>query len=276
MAALNRKDLVTFHQTYFTPNNAFLVIVGDIREDEIEKEIRRLFKYWAHKPTPDQTSSLPRDIETRRIHVIDKPDISQTHVRIGILGVPRSHPDYIPLLIVNTILGGGGFTSRLMDRIRVNKGLTYSIASRFTGQRERGAFIVASFTNTETTGELIEAILEELRLLREEGVKGSEIRSAKQYLSGVFPLSIEGPGALANQLAGIELFGLPKNYIEIYRDQVKGVSEDEVSRVIQDHIPGDIWLAVVLGKADDIIPRIEHLGPIERHDFRTLDRKASP
>ena len=111
---------------------------------------------------------------------------------------------------------------------------------------------------------------------REEGVKGSEIRSAKQYLSGIFPLSIEGPRALANQWAGIELFGLPKNYIEIYRDQVKGVSEDEISRVIQDHIPGEIWLAVVLGKADDIIPRIERLGPIERHDFRTLDRKASP
>ena len=111
---------------------------------------------------------------------------------------------------------------------------------------------------------------------REEGVKGSEIRSAKQYLSGIFPLSIVGPRALANQWAGIELFGLPKNYIEIYRDQVKGVSEDEISRVIQDHIPGEIWLAVVLGKADDIIPRIERLGPIERHGFRTLDRKASP
>ena len=272
MSTLDRSDLIAFHQTYFTPDNAFLVIVGDFQVEALKYEIRRLFGPWTRSSTPDQTFPPPPDIIARTIHVVDKPDISQTHVRIGILGVQRNHPDYIPLLIVNTILGGGGFTSRLMDRIRVNKGLTYRIESRFTGQRGRGAFIVASFTKTETTGELIEAILEELRLLREKGTTASEIRSAKQYLSGVFPLGIEGPRALANQLSGIELFGLPDNYIATYRDRVKSISEAEIDRVIQSYIPGEIWLAVVLGKADDIIPQIEHLGAIERHDFGDLKR----
>lgn len=270
MSALVRRDLVSFHQAYFTPDNAFLIVTGDIRPETLKGEVQRLFAGWTGKQAKASPTVSPPMLEGRVIHVLDKPDISQAHVRIGMLGVPRNDPDYIPLMIVNTILGGGGFTSRLMDRIRVNKGLTYGIESRFTAQRERGAFIVASFTATETTGALVEAILEELRILRVEGVKASEIRTAKQYLSGVFPLSLEGPRALAGQLAGMALFGLSEDYIDTYRERVKGVSEEDIARVIDQYIPGEAWLGVIVGRADDIIPQIEHLGAIQRHDFGDL------
>jgi zinc protease len=268
IAGLTRHDVVMFHRTYYAPNNAFLVIVGDIREEEAMKKVQQAFQAWPKRSLPGMAHPPAPEVRPSTVRVIDKPDISQAHVRIGTLGIPRNHPDYIPLLVANTILGGGGFTSRLVDRIRVDRGLTYGIDSQFTPHRERGAFVVSSFTKTETAGALVGAILNELRLFREQGVSASEVQAARHYLLGVFPLSLEGPRALANQLVGMELFGLPMDDIQTYEARIRAVTPDDVMRVIRRYMPDEAWLCVLLGNADRVIPQVERFGPVERHPFK--------
>lgn len=272
ISGLTRADITAFYRMYYVPDNAFLVIVGDIRPDEIMAHVERMFGPWAQRPITSPTYPQAIGVGERKVRVVDKPDMTQAHIRIGTLGIPRNHPDHMPILVANTILGGGGFTSRLVDEVRVNRGLTYDIESRFTSYQERGAFTISTFTRTETTGALVEAILEELNDFRDAGVSDSEVAAARQYLSGVFPLSLEGPRALAAQLAGVELFGLPDDAIQTYRQRVMAVTADDVTRVVHRYFPVDALVMVVLGNADRIIPQVEWFGPVERHPYKQRNK----
>ena len=267
VARLTREDILAFHQTYYVPNNAVLIIAADLPQAALMKTIKHLFQNWRRHSLPTRSFAAPPDVATRSLSIIDKPDLSQTHVRIGTIGIPRHHPDYLPLMVANTILGGGGFSSRLVDRIRVDRGLTYGIGSQFTQRRDRGAFVVSTFTKTETTGELVEAVIEELRRFRASGVSISEVQSARQYLNGSFPMTVEGPRALVSQLANMEQFGLPPDYLQTYQSRLQAVTPDVVNRVIHQYFTDKALLCVLLGNADQIVPQVEKLGPVRRQPF---------
>ena len=137
---------------------------------------------------------------------MDKPDASQVQIRIGGVAIPRRSPDYFPALVGNTVLGGG-FTSRLVEAIRVNRGLTYGVRSRFGVGRSTGLFAVSSFTKNETAGELVEVALEEMARFAASGPTGEEISRAASYLAGLFPLSLETHDQWADRIADAWIYG---------------------------------------------------------------------
>lgn len=261
-------DIRSYHRSHVVPGNAFLVVVGDLKADELIKEIERQLGDWQDTDaikTPLPPVHFP---DTRRILLVNKSDMSQAHVRVGSPGIRRNDPSYVPIQIANTIFGGGGFTSRLVDTIRVNQGLTYDIASHFSSTVEQGTFTISSFTRTEATGALIAAILAELDRLQRGGVSEDEVASSKQYLAGTFPLSLEGPNALAAQFAGMELFGVAENFLRSYRRNLANTSPNEVREAIQRSLFEHPYSIVVLGNSEVILPQLKRFGTVEIVDYR--------
>ena len=138
---------------------------------------------------------------------MSKPEVTQTQIRFVCPGVPRNHPDFYPIRVANTILGAG-FTSRLVNEIRVVQGLTYSISSRFSMNRRAGIFGISTFTRNATLRKTIDATLGEVRKLRDEGPTEAEFDKAKRYLTGQFPLGLQAPDDLAEALLDVEFYGL--------------------------------------------------------------------
>ncbi|RME04121.1 MAG: insulinase family protein [Deltaproteobacteria bacterium] len=268
LCTITREDLAAFHRATFRPDEAILAIVGDLDAVTAQEKVTEIFSAWRGEGavSPPPVFPPPERVSGRKIHLIDKPDATQTQILIGNLGVSRSDPDYFPLLVANTLFGGA-FTSRLNRTIRVERSLSYGAWSSFQFRKERGAFLVGTYTKTETTREALEVVLEELARLHREGVTDAEVRRAKSYLAGQFSLKIEPPEARAYQLAMIHFFGLPEDYMETYPAHIEAVSIADVERVIHRHFPLDDLLIVLLGKADEIEPGVRDLGEVNRRDL---------
>ena len=166
---------------------------------------------------------------------------------LGQLGIQRSNPDYFPILLMNWVLGGGGFNSRLMQTIRTKGGLAYSVASAFESSKLPGAFQVALQTKVESAGEAIELARAEIRKLHDEGATEAELNAAKDYLTGNFPLRLDSSGKLAGFLGQIEYFGLGDDYIERYSERVRAVTLDDVKKVAAKYLHPDALVQVVVG-----------------------------
>lgn len=266
VAGLTRLDVVEFHRTYYAPNNAFVVVVGDVKAAETLRLVSALFGTWSRRTVAPRSSPQATDIQGRRVWLVDKPDLTQSQVCLGNVAIPRNHPDYFPVVVANAVFGGG-FTSRLMDEIRVNRGLTYSIGSVFPARKERGAFLVYTSTRNETTGDIIDAVLAELKRFRESGVSETELAAAKQYLLGLFPLSLEGPEALAERISLVELYQLPADDIRTYPQRIRAVNRADVLRVARQYFAYESLGIVVLGNAAQVKPQVERFGPVEAHVF---------
>ncbi len=230
---LTREDVVKFHHDFVTPDNAMLAVVGDVDPKTTLKALEQAFKDWkkSGKKRGEPYAPLTRD-GGRRIAVVDKPEVTQTQIRFACVGVPRNHPDYYPIAVANTILGAG-FTSRLVDEIRVNKGLTYSISSRFDMYRNAGLFRISTFTRNETIRETIDEVLKVVQTLRDDGPKAEELTKAKSFLTGLYPLGLQAPDNLAARLLDVEFYGLPADYIETYADRINEVDMDDARRVLK-------------------------------------------
>ncbi|MBI4551580.1 MAG: insulinase family protein [Candidatus Latescibacteria bacterium] len=266
VAGLTRLDVVEFHRRYYAPNNAFVVVVGDVKPAETIRLVTLLFGTWSRRAVVSRPLPHTTGLQGRRVWLVDKPDMTQSQVCIGNLGIPRNHPDFFPVVVANTVFGEG-FTSRLMNEVRVNRGLTYSIGSVFPARKERGAFLIYTSTRNETTGDLIDAVLAELKRFREDGVSETELAAAQQYLRGQFPLSLEGPEALVEQIALIELYQLPADSIRTYSQRIQAVNRADVLRVARQYFAYESLGIVVLGNTAQVKPQVERFGPVEAHVF---------
>ncbi len=178
VAAVSRRDLKEFHERHFVPSNAHLVIVGRFDRAALRRVLEKRFGSWRGEPPARPPRAAPTATGGRRIVLVDKADATQTQIRLGNLGVPRNHPAYFPLLVGNTVLGGG-FTSRLVNEVRVNRGLTYSISSSFVSFRTTGMAQISTFTKNESVRQTIDVVLEEARKVREQGITAAELAAAK-------------------------------------------------------------------------------------------------
>jgi len=199
LAAIARQDLVAFHEQYFTPNNAILAVVGDVTAEEAFDTARKAFLAWKSREVPRETFAEAPGA-TRRVIVVDKPGSVQTEVRVGHLGIPRNHPDYMALNLAVRILGGEG-SNRLHQVLRTERGLTYGAQASLHAARESGDVEAETNTRSEATGEVLRLMVEEFWRLQRERVSEGELNGAKAYMTGSFPLTIETPSAIALLLA---------------------------------------------------------------------------
>jgi len=271
---ITRDDLAEFHRTWFVPNNALLAIVGDLTTDEAFAAATRAFGSWPRRDIPE-VRPTPPPAPSRRIVVIDRPGSSQTEIRVGNLTLARTHPDYLPLELAVRVLGGEG-ANRLFGVLRTDRGLTYGAAADVHALRDTGSFVAETNTRSATTGEALRLIMDECARLQREAADPRELRGAQDYVSGNFPLSIESPAAIAEQVLSELFYGLDPKGLETYRDRVDRVTVADVQRVAKVFIRPEQLTVVLVGDADAFVDQLKALGfaDYERIPIAQLDINA--
>jgi zinc protease len=275
LGAVTRDDLVEFHRRNFAPNNAILAIVGDVTADEAFAGASRVFGDWARRDVPSGQFAAPPD-PTRRVIVVNKPDAVQTEIRVGHIGVRRSHPDYMALNLALRILGGEG-ANRLHQVLRTERGLTYGAEAEFHTLLESGDFEASTSTRSEATAEALRLIVDEFWRLQRERVSDRELADAKAYLSGSFPLTIETPDAIAAQVLNVIFFGLPVEELQSFRERVNAVTPDDIQRVARTYLHPDRLSIVLVGNASVFASQLRGLGftQVETIEMQNLDLTAA-
>ena len=259
---LTVEDARAFHRQRFEAPESFLVLVGDLSAD-------RCFR-WAEEnfPPPGRTKptvrefspSLSSGIQTR---IIDRPELTQSQIRLGHIGIPYAHPGFIPFEVMNYILGGGGFSSRLMQKIRSELGFTYGIHSSLEPRKYPGPFIVSTFTPTDVTCTCVQEIHSVLRSFLEQGATEREREEAVNFFTGSYPRRFETLSQIAQRVIQAELHGLGMEYLSAYPGRVAGVSLEEISRTAREYVHPQDLLTVVVGRAENFYRSFESLGPVE-------------
>lgn len=242
---LVRQEIIDFHSVRYSPNNTIIAVVGDVDEKEIKQLLNEYFKSWKKKEqTPQSIAQPPVGVKTT-VQKIDK-NITQANIAMGHLGIKRDNPDYYAVMIMNYILGGGGFSSRLMDNIRDNKGLAYDVHSGFFGRKDPGAFSVSIQTKNESANEVIAETLKEIRRIQRELVSVKELADAKAYLTGSFPLKMDTSAKIAGILTFLEIYDLGLDYPQKYPSLINSVTREEIQRVAKKYLHPDKMTIVVV------------------------------
>lgn len=263
LAALELDDLRSFFQSQCHPQESSLVIVGMVPEAQTLAATQQFWSTWRAPLAPAPAfQEAPPTLAKPGIYLLDRPELTQSEIRCGHLGPPRATPDFFPLRLVNYILGGGGFSSRLMMRLRAEQGLTYGIRSQFHFRRAPGPFIISTFTPAEHTAEMIKGIREVMTEVQETGGTAAELADAQSYYVGSFPLGLETPSGLAQQIKNIELYNLGLDYLNLYRPRLLAVDHATVQTVAQKYLHPAEMVILVVGPAASCLPSLEKLGQL--------------
>ncbi len=247
--AMARGELAAFQKAHVVPAGAELFVVGDLKVDAALAAVESTFGTWSG-PAFARPANLAweKPVRSGDVIIVDKPDQTQVQVRIGARGVYRGHPDHFPLTVMNSVLGGS-FTSRLMQQIRVKRGLTYGAGSHFDQLAQAGTFTFSSFTKTETMSELIDVALEEIAKMRTKGPKLAELSSAQRYISGLYPARLETNESIAAAMADMALYNLPEDWVDQYRERIVAVTVPGAAEVAAKHLPDGDRVMVLVGNA---------------------------
>jgi zinc protease len=266
--ALTRDDVVGFHKERYSPAGSFLAIAGDITPDAALALARQHFGAWTGATVPPRTA--PTVKPQRRVVVVDKPDAVQTQFGVTAPGVPRNHPDWLPLAVANQILGAG-FNSRLNLRLRAKEGLTYGAGSALESSRLSGLWNITSFTRTEETARALNVTLDVVNEFTKNQSTPPELAEATAYMSGVFAIQTETAGAVAGRVLTSALHGLSDDYWQTYRERVRKVSAADVSAVVGRVLaPGQLSI-VAVGNGSGFAKALETLGTVVVLPAATLD-----
>jgi zinc protease len=250
VAKLKPDDVREFYHQYYRLGSAIIAVAGDVNADQIktalEKELSGLQGQVAPQPVPP-TQTVAPGIHTQ---LIDR-NVAQANIYMGSNGIARANPDYYKLQVMNYILGGGGFASRLMKVVRSKAGLAYSIGSGFQAGKFPGAFIVALQTKNTSANQALKLILEQLHEIQHNPVSAPELDSAKRYLIGSFPLKLDRQSEIVGFMLETEIYGLGLDYAERYPKIIAAITAADVQAVAQKYLhPDGIDLVAVANLAE--------------------------
>jgi zinc protease len=264
---IKRDAIVKFYEGNYAPGNTLLAISGEFNGAELRKKLEETFGEWpAHAVAPVQIAAMPAE-KGKRLLVVNKDDATQTYFAIGNVGIARNDPDRVAIRVVNTIFGGR-FTSELNEALRVESGYTYGASSFFDARKAAGPFGIHSFTKNETTTPAIDLAVQVLQKLHKEGVTEEQLKSAKRYIKGQFPPSIETSKQLAHIIATFEFYGFGDDEINQLEARVDAVTPEIAKAVIQKHFPSENLVFVLIGKASAIGPAVQKYA--EKRDAREI------
>ncbi len=259
--AITRADLVEFHDRFFGPENMMLAVSGDFQRDEIVKGIKNAFVGWK-KTQRTIPQVLPPSYASETIINYAFKDVPQSTIVSGHLAVKKAHPDYYPFKILDFILGGGGFNSRLISEIRSNRGLAYSVGSFYRADIEYGVFAVICQTKSATTYEAISLIYEIIRELKENGVTEKELNWAKESIVNKFIFSFTSSNSIVGQQMRLEYDNLPQDFLERFQRNISGVTLQDIKRVAREYLHPDRSVVVVVGNSKDFDRPLSELGEV--------------
>ncbi len=259
---ITRDDAVEFYNTYYKPNNALLVIVGDISSDDARAQAERVFGGWEPGDVPDFLDYPEAELgNTSVIYLVDRPDSEQATIQVGNRGINARNPDRYALVVTNAVLGSGA-SSRLFENLREDKGYTYGIRSRFGRPNDTSTFRVLTDVDQEHVADAVTEILKELETIRTEEISAEEMAEAKGLIIGSFALAIEDPADFSSQLSMRHLTGVPIEELSTYLQNINQITADEALTAASNYIDTDIPIIVVVGDAEIVKPQLEKLGEV--------------
>ena len=262
LKAISRDEIIQFHKTHYLPNNSILTVVGDIDYEKTLADIKKTFGDWKRGEVLLPTLPPVTKIDGYKIRIVNKPDLTQTEIRLGHMGIARDDPDYFAIMLLNHIFGRGP-ASRLYTKVRSEKGLTYGANSGFAARKLRGPFYVRTYSKNETAIETLLVVLDELKKLKSGGVTKEELASAKSFYVGHYPLSMETAAQIASRILVQEFYGLPEDYIEKYLDNVMAVSMEDIEGAIKRVLDPENMVITLVSKSEDILKEAKALGEVE-------------
>ncbi len=267
ISRLDREDLLAFFRGHYGFAGSTLIAVGDFDPEELLLEAEGAFGA-AGPPGPLGTlGTVPARPEIHpvpssgiTVHIVDRPG-AQAELRLGHVGVPRTHPDFIVLAVLNSLLGGK-FTSRINLNLRETHGYTYGATSRFSARMGPGPFVVNAAVETAAAGAAAREVLHELRRIRESLVEPDELAETLGYLLGVFPYSLQTIGDVTRRLETITVHGLADDYYTRYLERIAAVTREEILEAARRHLDPERIVVVAAGPAEILEPQFAGMGPV--------------
>jgi zinc protease len=267
---IKREDLVQFWKTYYRPNNSLLVIAGDVGElGALRVEIERSFGRWRHAAVPERPKFEIPERHGMRTLLVDKEDLTQTTLVFGHPGIRHGDPEWYAVTVMNYVLGGSDFSSRLMKEVRAKRGLTYGIGSSFGSSLYRGVFEVTAATKNETAWEAFAASVAELRKMKAEGPTTEEVNKSHGYYAGSYPFQLQSAPSLAGRIVGAELHGLGVAYVQELAVRLGAVDVTQAKEAAAKALRPDDLTVVIVGRAEAVAPQLDKAGvKFERINYR--------
>jgi zinc protease len=260
LASITRKDLVDFQETYFAPNNLWIAVSGDFDRDTLLEQLNKELSDWPKRDVPVQQLPPVKAPDAGLIQLAAK-DLSQTSILIGDLGLSKENPDQYAVRVLNYILGGGGFNSRMMREIRSNRGLAYSAYSYFqVGRRLPGPFVAGTETKNVSVVPAISLTREIMNDLRDKPVTDEELQLAKESQINSFVFGFENTHSVVSQQMSLAFFDYPENYLADYRDHIAAVTVADVQRVAQEFIDPSRQQIVLVGNPEEFGDELKQFG----------------
>jgi zinc protease len=232
---LDSAQLAKFHDANYAPNQSLLALAGDISPQEAFAMAEKYFGAWPTLPVGSSVPPPPEVSSGMRIWLIDKPDAVQTQIRVGKLGIRRGDPNYIPVVVMNRIFGGG-YNSRLNTEVRVKRGLTYGANSSFNAHRYTGSFAAGTYTRTPATVEATKLVIDLIGQMATGEVTTKELDFSRDYLAGVYPIQSETAEQVAERVLTAAAFDLPADYNSTYPERIRSVTSAQVREMARKYL----------------------------------------
>lgn len=242
---ISRADIVNFHSNYYVPNRTIIALAGDITLQEAKDLIQKNFGNWHPKQIQEKQIPLPQGPKETISIKLDRK-VAQANIILGHLGIRRDNPDYYAIQVMNYILGGGGFSSRLVNDIRDKRGLVYSVNSAYVSREYSGYFQVELQTKNQSAADSVQLVVENMKRIRENTVSEKELEDAKAHLIESLPLKIETDKEVARNMALLEFYGLGLDYFDRYSGYIKSVGERDVLRVAREYLHPERFVLVIV------------------------------
>ncbi len=262
---ITKEDVLDFYRKRIVPEGTVAAVVSGFSPEDVVKRIEEALREWRGRAVKEQVR-WPEEFRQTLVVIYDRPDYVQAQIRFGNISVPMKQYRAPAFGFVNSLFGGS-FTSRLMRRIRVEEGLTYGISSSFNPSMYGGDFTVSTFTEVERTGRLVEAFFEEVERIRKEGVRDQEVERTRNFLTGLYPISLESSSYLASKIATFLFYQLPLRDLTHYQIEVMKMEKRRVNELVRRYIPEN-YLVFVVGPADKIKPQLEQIRKISRIEVK--------
>lgn len=264
--AITREDLSEFHNTWFVPANASLVVVGDVKTADILPKLEKVFADWKAKPMPEIKPFSPiTPIKGLTIHLLDRPGSVQSNIIVALQGPPRNNPDLPELNVMNSTLGGG-FSGRLFQNLREKHGYTYGSSSAFGYYAQAGFFQATAESRNDVTAESVKEILNEIKRIRNDAVELPELDLQRQYNTGNYLLSLENASRVATRVQDIDFYDLPPDFYKVYAKRMSEVTPEKVQELAKKYLSTENIAIIVVGEAKQIKASLEKLGTVIVYD----------
>jgi len=263
--SLTPEALWKWHRERYTPQNTILAIAGDVRPINLVPMLESWFKAWPKSTFKAVLPPRPLPVKVRKVYLVDRPSSVQTNLALGNIAIGRRSPDFIPMVVMNRLLGGGP-AARLFLNLREEKGYTYGVYSNFAAGQYPGPWRAGGNMRTEVTGKALVEFFNEIHRIRTEKVSDAELEESKRAIAASFALSLEQPTQALSFAITRKRYGLSADYWDSYPTKILAVTADDVQQVARKYLNPAAMQLVAVGDASKIKPMLEGYGPVETYD----------